>query len=172
MRSRPPPRPDPWTAHPPLPTVFPPAPTPRISRVVAGTVWAGEIHRGRRHVYHETAAVVWYFSQSAARPGAATTPLPVPPGTMPRMIAIPVRLYDGEPRGEKPESNPAHPVSIWAFGCWIRKMVSNSQYAEFVKAPGSAPDTGTNNAYPAHQADWPATGVSWDDANMPPRKAS
>lgn len=113
------------------------------------------------------AAVVWYFSQSAARPGAATTPLPgAPPGTMPRMIAIPGATFTmGSHDVNDPESNPAHPVSVGAFSL-DRKMVSNSQYAEFVKSTGHvAPDGWTNNAYPAHQADWPATGVSWDDAN-------
>jgi serine/threonine-protein kinase len=63
------------------------------------------------------------------------------------------------------EEAPAHSVSVSDFQL-EKRPVKNSEYAEFVKSSGRATPMGwVNGAFPHGQADWPVTGVSWDDAN-------
>ena len=114
------------------------------------------------------AAVIWYFVQ----------PAPAPPAKIPSassdmgksapggMVSIPTATFTmGRNHAIDPQSTPAHTVSVAAFEL-DRRPVTNVQYAEFVTSTSHvAPNGWVHGTYPEGQAEWPVTGVSWDDAN-------
>jgi serine/threonine-protein kinase len=112
---------------------------------------------------------VWHFSQSGVEQpprksttsGFETKP-PTPPA---RMVAIPSGSFTmGREHAQDSEETPAHSVTVASF--YLDKTpVTNAQYAQFVRATGRvAPSAWPGGNYPATQAEWPVTYVSWYDA--------
>jgi formylglycine-generating enzyme required for sulfatase activity len=62
---------------------------------------------------------------------------------------------------DEPGALPKRRVNLPAFRI-DKYEVTNAQYRQFVEETGRKAPWGT---YPAEQADYPATGVSWEDAN-------
>ncbi len=137
----------------------------RVKYVVLGVVLLAVIAGG-----------IWYFSRPTPGPpphvtgrtaDAGKSPsAPEGPGAYDPMISIPVATFAmGRDNARDPEETPAHPVSVAAFNM-DRRPVTNAQYAEFVKSTSHAAPSGwVNGTPPEGQAEWPVTGVSWDDAN-------
>jgi formylglycine-generating enzyme required for sulfatase activity len=82
------------------------------------------------------------------------------------MVAIPAATFTmGRNNPAEPQEAPPHLVSVAAFNM-DKRPVTNAQFAEFVKsASQGGVGTWTNGTYPEGQAEWPVTGVSWQDAN-------
>ena len=119
---------------------------------------------------------IWYFTRPKPGPSPNVTgPMPdtshptsgpQTPVTADRLISIPAATFAmGRDNASDPEETPAHPASVAAFDM-DRRPVTNARYAEFVKTTGhAAPGGWVNGAPPDGQSEWPATGVSWVDAN-------
>jgi len=122
---------------------------------------------------------VWYFSRRASPPPQAHAPSPNPasePAKSPPategtiapagMVSIPAGTFAmGRDQAGDAEETPAHSVSVAAFDM-DKRPVTDAQYAEFVKsASHPAPRGWVNGTPPDGQAEWPVTGVSWDDAH-------
>ena len=135
------------------------------------------------------AGAIWYFSQSAkqqpqkqqAPPGPApSVPIPqgatveplrkqqAPPGPAPSvpvpqgatvMVYIPGGTFTmGRDNAPNVEETPAHSASVAPF--YIDKEpVTRAQYSGFLQKTKGEPST-----YPDSQAAWPATNISWQDA--------
>jgi serine/threonine-protein kinase len=130
------------------------------------------------------AGATWYFSHSAqqqpqnqqAPPGAASS-VPVPQGATVEplqkqqappepassapsgMVYVPGGTFTmGRDNAPNPEETPAHSVTVAPF--YIDKeLVTQAQYSGFLQKSKGEPAT-----YPDSQATWPATNVSWEDA--------
>jgi serine/threonine-protein kinase len=128
----------------------------RVMYVVLGLVFLAVI-----------AAGIWYFSRPASPPPNITSG---PPDTgksaSASMIAIPGATFTmGRNNAAEPQETPPHLVSVAAFNM-DKRPVTNAQYAEFVKSSSHAAPSGwANGTYPEGQAEWPVTGLSWEDAN-------
>ena len=120
---------------------------------------------------------IWYFSRRAVSPPPPNAPSQssdagksptATEGTIApaRMVSIPAATFTmGRDKASDAEETPAHPVGIAAFDL-DKRPVTNAQYAEFVKSANHAAPRGwVNGTPPDGQAEWPVTGVSWDDAN-------
>jgi len=112
--------------------------------------------------------VIWYFVQRAYQPPPIVTS---PSSDMGKsayasMVAIPGATFTmGRNNAAEPQETPPHLASVAAFNM-DKRPVTNAQYAEFVKsASHAAPSGWANGTYPGGQAQWPVTGVSWEDAN-------
>jgi formylglycine-generating enzyme required for sulfatase activity len=90
----------------------------------------------------------------------APKPLTPPEG----MVLVAAGKYTvGRDEGDKLE-RPAHVVDLKPFFI-DRTEVTNAQYKKFVDATGHAPPSGwIDGSYPPEQAEWPVTGVTWQDA--------
>jgi len=117
----------------------------------------------------------WYVTRSRpSQPAignltdAQTTSLPAPASTT-RAVAAPIGMIPipggtfvmGRDNAGDVAEAPAHSVTVRTF--YLDELpVTNTHYAEFVRAPGR---TKTSSwTFPASQGEWPATGVSWQDA--------
>jgi serine/threonine-protein kinase len=111
---------------------------------------------------------IWHFYPRTPPAPAKVTSAPShitfnPPSSS--MVKIPGATFVmGRDNPSNSPEAPAHSVSVAAFQL-DKRPVTNFQYAEFVRIRMHAPPGGwVNGVYPAGQADWPVTGVSWDDA--------
>jgi len=93
------------------------------------------------------------------QPDTKTTPVP-PAG----MVFIPAGSYTiGTDTGDE-LARPAHKVEIAPYFIDVTE-VTNADYKAFVDATRRrAPEGWENGSYPSGQANWPVTGVSWQDA--------
>jgi serine/threonine-protein kinase len=113
------------------------------------------------------AAGIWYFSRPAPPPLPITSGSPdTSKSPSASMVAIPGATFTmGRNNASEPQETPPHLVSVAAFNM-DKRPATNAQYAEFVKSTRRAAPSGwANGTYPEGQAEWPVTGVSWEDAN-------
>jgi serine/threonine-protein kinase len=106
------------------------------------------------------AGAIWYFypstSQQLPKPEVPPAPAPSAPSGM---VYIPGGSFEmGRNNAPNPEETPAHSVTVAPF--YIDKEpVTVDQYRTF-----AGKNLGMLANYPASQAAWPATSVSWQDA--------
>lgn len=155
-----------------IPVTLPPAPArsrsivPMVSALVAIVVIAAT-----------ALAVWWYISgglKKSDRPGISLPPppentsAPPPENTAPTapagMAMVPAGSYTiGRDLGDDLEK-PAHKVDLRAFYIDLTE-VTNAAYKQFTDETGHRqPDGWKNGTYPDGRANWPVTGVSWQDA--------
>lgn len=175
----PPPLPPPPTASIPtrapdfhIPVVLPPAPArsrslvPMVSTLVVLVVLAG------------TALALWWYISGGLKtsskpeislpPAPENTSAPPPTNTAPTvpagMALVSAGSYTiGRDLGDDLEK-PAHKVDLKAFYIDLTE-VTNAAYKQFTDATGHRqPDGWKNGTYPEGRANWPVTGVSWQDA--------
>jgi serine/threonine-protein kinase len=117
------------------------------------------------------AGAIWYFSHSAKQqsqkqqaPPAPASSVPLPQGatvdsTPSGMVYIPGGTFTmGRDNAANPEEAPAHSVAVEPF--YIdTEPVTQAQYSGFLQKSKGEPAT-----YPDSQAAWPATNISWQDA--------
>jgi formylglycine-generating enzyme required for sulfatase activity len=98
---------------------------------------------------------------NTSEPPPPVNATPAPPVGM---ALVPAGIYTlGRDLGDDLEK-PAHKVEIKAFFIDVTE-VTNQAYKEFVVATGHRqPDGWKNNTYPEGRANFPVTGVSWQDA--------
>jgi formylglycine-generating enzyme required for sulfatase activity len=116
------------------------------------------------------AGAIWYFSHSA-KPQPQKQQAPPAPASSTQehgpwenyapsgMVYIPGGTFTmGRDNAPNPEESPAHSVTVAPF--YIGKEpVTRAQYSAFLQKTKGEPAT-----YPDSQAAWPATKVSWQDA--------
>ncbi len=103
-----------------------------------------------------------------ASPSASASPAPSASpggGTTGRadMVMISGGSFQMGRTGGSPGETPAHPVSVAPFHI-DRTEVTNTEYAEFVRATNRTPPGWPNQNPPAGREQWPVTDVSFDDA--------
>jgi len=81
-------------------------------------------------------------------------------------IAIPAGAFLRGSHDYNWDERPEQPVYLNAFSI-DQFEVTNVQYRKFLSATGGEPPVyWSNNEYPANQADYPVTGVTWEQANQ------
>jgi formylglycine-generating enzyme required for sulfatase activity len=122
-------------------------------------------------------AVWWYISGGLKSSKRETINLPAPPENTSApppenpapaapagMALVPAGQYTiGRDLGDELE-RPAHKVDLKAFYIDVTE-VTNASYKQFIDATNHRqPDGWKNGTYPEGRANWPVTGVSWQDA--------
>ena len=106
------------------------------------------------------AGAIWYFYPSASQQQQKAEVPPAPaPSAPPGMVYIPGGTFTmGRDNALNPEETPAHSVTVAPF--YIDKEpVTQAQYSGFIQKSKGEPAT-----YLDSQAAWPATNISWQDA--------
>ncbi|MGD0007136.1 MAG: bifunctional serine/threonine-protein kinase/formylglycine-generating enzyme family protein [Terriglobia bacterium] len=106
------------------------------------------------------AGAIWYFSHSAKQQPQKQQAPPRPASSAPPgMVYVPGGTFTmGRDNAPNPEETPAHSVTVAPF--YIGKEpVTQAQYSEFLQK-----SKGESSIYPDSQAAWPATNISWQDA--------
>jgi serine/threonine-protein kinase len=106
------------------------------------------------------AGAIWYFSSSTTRqpPPPVVPPRPAAPAP-PGMVYIPGGSFEiGRNNGPNPEEAPAHSMTVAPFYI-AKEPVTQAEYSAFLQKTKGEPAN-----YPDSQAAWPATNVSWHDA--------
>ncbi|GEM_PF-1237765 len=155
-----------------IPVTLPPAPVrsrsivPMVSALVALGVIAA------------TALALWWYISGGLKksekpeislpPPPTNTSAPPPENTAPTapagMAMVQAGSYTiGRDLGDELEK-PAHKVDLRAFYIDVTE-VTNAAYKQFTDATSHRqPDGWKNGTYPEGRANWPVTGVSWQDA--------
>ncbi len=110
----------------------------------------------------EFAAANKAINQSKTNENAARKYPPQPPE---KMVFVPGGEFMlGSDKGDD-YSRPAHKVQVKPFFIDLTE-VTNEDYKKFVDSTGhKTPPDWTNKSFPAGKAQFPVTGVDWDDAN-------
>jgi serine/threonine-protein kinase len=106
------------------------------------------------------AGAIWYFSHSAKQQPQKQQAPPAPASSAPPgMVHVPGGTFTmGRDNAPNPEETPAHSVTVAPF--YIDKEpITQAQYNGFLQKSKGAPAM-----YPDSQAAWPATNISWQDA--------
>lgn len=110
------------------------------------------------------ALLIWQLNsrKTSDAPAGATGSRPVPPTGM---TYVPGGEFVMGSNTGDPLERPSHTVTVKPFFIDVYE-VTRQDYAKFVRETGHpAPPGWTNGNYPAGTDRWPATGVSWADAN-------
>jgi serine/threonine protein kinase len=108
--------------------------------------------------------LVFRSSSTSTNAGPTPTP-PVPAKTKANLVAIEGGSFMMGRDGGPPQETPASPVTVQPF-LMDRTEVSNTDYAEFIKATRhAAPSHWAGTQPPFGQEQWPVVNVSFDDAN-------
>ncbi len=145
----------------------PPAPaSPPHFRTVESSGWIRYVIVGLAVIVVLT-AIAYYLLKSPVPPPGPTSEATGgarPPSV--NVIEIPGATFTmGRNNPNEPQERPPHLVAVAAFKI-DKRPVTNTQYVDFVRKAGHRiPNGWANGNYPQGQAEWPVTGVSWQDAN-------